>query len=253
MPIWSSRVWHLWVSMISPPWMSRTNHLTRCWANWLVTKMFASTTKVGTVPSSYLLTNDKKTMRRVLLLVVLSLEVTTTNHWWVLPYQSPMEPSRRALLDVLPMRMVSSVCASTVSHPSVFLISVTRPSLSRFFVQIVIWRLCWQPMPTIWMRWLLQVSADATRRALLVTMLRWRVTNCAVSIQTIYWRAFSSLTLVSRWRRTTRMVLPLLRSQSFRCVVTNRWVLCLTWTLWTCCLTTYQVVRIHLCLYSMVS
>lgn len=39
-----------------------------------------------------------------LLLVVLSLEVTTTNHWWVLPYQSPMEPSRRALLDVLPMR-----------------------------------------------------------------------------------------------------------------------------------------------------
>lgn len=73
-----------------------------------------------------------------LLLVVLSLEVTTTNHWWVLPYQSPMEPSRRALLDVLPMRMVSLVCASTVSHPSVFLISVTRPSLSRFFVQIVI-------------------------------------------------------------------------------------------------------------------
>lgn len=101
-------------------------------------QMFASTTKVDTVPSSYLLTNDKKTMRRVLLLVVLSLEVTTTNHWWVLPYQSPMEPSRRALLDVLPMRMVSSVCASTVSHPSVFLISVTRPSLSRFFVQIVI-------------------------------------------------------------------------------------------------------------------
>lgn len=99
---------------------------------------FASTTKVDTVPSSYLLTNDKKTMRRVLLLVVLSLEVTTTNHWWVLPYQSPMEPSRRALLDVLPMRMVSSVCASTVSHPSEFLISVTRPSLSRFFVQIVI-------------------------------------------------------------------------------------------------------------------